>query len=79
VFGGGECSLGAIRDKAGLELSHESHLLQHEAAGGALDLRQIREANVEAVVDINHRRPLAVRGTTTAAAGRGKTASSHPA
>jgi hypothetical protein len=30
AFGGGERSLGAIRDKAGLELSHESHMLRHE-------------------------------------------------
>jgi hypothetical protein len=51
AFGGGERRLGAIRDEAGLELSHESHLLQHKATGGALDLRQIREANVHAGVE----------------------------
>jgi hypothetical protein len=28
-------------------LSYESHLLQHEAAGGSFDLKQICEANVE--------------------------------
>jgi hypothetical protein len=47
----GERSLGAIRDKASLELSHESHLLQHEAAGGALDLRQILEPDVHAGIE----------------------------
>jgi hypothetical protein len=34
-----------------IEFGHESHLLQHEAAGGALDLRQIREADVHAGVE----------------------------
>jgi len=40
AFGGGERCLGAIGDKAGLELSHESHMLRHEAASRALNLRQ---------------------------------------
>jgi hypothetical protein len=45
TLGGSKRCLGAIRNKAGLEFGHESHLLQHEAAGRALDLRQIRVAN----------------------------------
>jgi hypothetical protein len=51
---GGDRCLGAIRDKGGLEFSYESHLLQHEAAGRALDLRQIRKANVH--VDVEQHR-----------------------
>jgi hypothetical protein len=43
--------VGVPSKKTGLEFSHESHLLRHEAAGSALNLRQIREADVHASVE----------------------------
>jgi hypothetical protein len=43
-----QSGLGASRDHSGLELGNRRHLLQQEFAGGALDHRQIGEANVNA-------------------------------
>src|SRR5436190_15080738 len=47
----GEGSLRAGADHAGLQLSHRNHLLQHEAAGGAFDLRQVGETYVDASLE----------------------------
>jgi hypothetical protein len=44
----GKSFLGAIGDHASLKLGDRDHLLQHEPAGGALDLRQIGESDVDA-------------------------------
>lgn len=45
--GGGQGRLGAGGDQPGLQLGDGDHLVEHEPAGGPLDLRQVGEPHVD--------------------------------